>query len=62
MSGEPIGLYIAKNGWAIVDLGKRLVALPPDRYRSKGYQPPYEKLPSEDDYNRARNSPGDRRP
>ena len=62
MSGEPIGLYIAKSGWAIVAFGKRLVGFPPDRYRSKGYEPPYEKLPSEGEYNHTTSQEPNARP
>jgi hypothetical protein len=46
----PKGLYRDEDGWVMVDYGNHQAMIPRDQYEAKGYEPPYEKLPTEEQY------------
>lgn len=41
------GLCLMRNGYVLVEYGKRRVAIPPAQYKANGYSPPYDRLPAE---------------
>jgi hypothetical protein len=46
----PKGLYYDADGWVMVDYGSHQAAIAREQYELSGYQPPYDKLPSEEQY------------
>jgi hypothetical protein len=49
MAKTPRGLYRTPN-WAFVSDGKLIFDMPESRYRDRGYEPPYDQLPSKKEY------------
>jgi len=45
------GLYRDPHGWVMVDYGNHRGPIPKSQYKANGYQPPYEQLPTEVQYN-----------
>lgn len=51
---EPRGIYRERNGWGNQDSAHvkydehQELDLPEDRYRARGYQPPFDQLPWKD--------------
>jgi len=45
------GLYRDPHGWVMVDYGNHRGPIPKSQYEANGYQPPYEQLPTEVQYN-----------
>ena len=52
MAKVPHGIY-RTPGWAYVTDGTMGFDVPEGNYRSRGYKPPYERLPSKNDYDAA---------
>ncbi len=48
-----VGLYRDETGWVMVKYDAHSAPIPKDRYESQGYQPPYEKLPTKAEYEKA---------
>jgi hypothetical protein len=44
------GMYRDDTGWVQVDYGQHNAPIPKDKYEENGYQPPYDKLPSKQEY------------
>jgi hypothetical protein len=49
----PRALYRDSDGWVTVHYGLHLIPIPRDTYIAKGYQPPYDKVPTQEQYNDA---------
>ena len=47
------GIFRTDDDWVQVDYGKHTAPVPRDRYEQNGYEPPFEKLPTEDAYRAA---------
>jgi len=54
---EPRGIYRERKGWGSQDSAhvkydeRQELDLPEDRYRDRGYQPPFDELPWKDEAN-----------
>jgi hypothetical protein len=46
----PRGLFREPDGWVVVHHGKYLIAVPRGRYEASRYEPPYNQLPTRDEY------------
>ncbi len=44
------GLYRDSDGWVMVDYGTNRAPIPRDRYDEQGYAPPYDALPTQEQY------------
>ena len=49
----PKGLYREPGGWVQVDLGKIRISIPRKKYEASGYEPPYDQLPTKEEYEKA---------
>ena len=49
----PKGLYREIDGWVQVDYGTIRVSIPRKKYEVSGYEPPYDQLPMQDEYEKA---------
>lgn len=56
MANKARGLYKDKDGWVMVSHpGGHEISTDKETYLSRGYEPPYENLPKEEDYFRKNN-------
>jgi hypothetical protein len=47
------GLYRDRDGWVMVQYDKHQAIIDRDTYVANGYVPPYDSLPTQDQYNQA---------